>query len=54
MKFKNAINTKLKKYVEEEHLTYSIDTMGCQMNENDSEKYSGMFESIGFKKEKRR
>lgn len=31
-------------------LTYYIDTMGCQMNENDSNKYMGILESLGFKK----
>ena len=50
MKYKNTYETKIKKYVEENKLTYSIDTMGCQMNENDSAKYKGILESMGFKK----
>ena len=30
--------------------TYNILTMGCQLNENDSEKLSGMLEEMGYKK----
>lgn len=50
MRFVNSYETKIKKYVEKNRLTYSIDTMGCQMNENDSLKYMGILESMGFKK----
>ena len=46
-----------KKYIEKiaeqnkgKDLTYSIMTMGCQLNENDSEKISGMLEEMGYKK----
>ena len=45
------ITTKIKKIVEDKNLTYYIDTMGCSMNENDSSKYAGILESIGFKRE---
>ncbi len=31
-------------------LTYSVFTMGCQLNENDSEKISGMLEEMGYVK----
>lgn len=51
MRFINNFETKVKKYAEEKSLTYSIDTMGCQMNENDSLKYKGILESMGFKRE---
>lgn len=50
MRYTNNYETKIRKIVEEKELTYSIDTMGCQMNENDSLKYSGILESMGFKK----
>ena len=46
MRFTNSYKDKIKKYVRENNLTYKIDTMGCQMNENDSNKYSGILESI--------
>ena len=48
MRYKNNFEKKIKKLVEEKKLTYSIDTMGCQMNENDSAKYMGILESMGF------
>ncbi|MDO4282198.1 MAG: tRNA (N6-isopentenyl adenosine(37)-C2)-methylthiotransferase MiaB [Clostridia bacterium] len=50
MRFVNSYETKIKKLVQEKSLTYSIDTMGCQMNENDSSKYMGILESMGFRK----
>ena len=50
MMYKNANNDMLRKYIIENKLTYCIDTMGCQMNENDSNKYMGILESLGFKK----
>ena len=50
MRYTNSYKDKIKKYVEEKNLTYSIDTMGCQLNENDSNKYAGILESMGFKK----
>ncbi len=50
MKFVNSYKEKLKKYNDEHKLKYYIDTMGCQMNENDSLKYAGIFESMGFEK----
>ena len=43
-KFIKLVNEK----VFNKDLKYSILTMGCQLNENDSEKISGMLEKIGF------
>ena len=46
-----------KKYIEKiaqinkgKNLKYAILTMGCQLNENDSEKISGMAEKMGYKR----
>lgn len=39
---------KVKKINEGKTLKYSILTMGCQLNENDSEKLSGMLEEMGY------
>lgn len=50
MRFTNNYKDKVKKIVENKNLTYYIDTMGCSMNENDSSKYAGILESMGFKK----
>ena len=50
MRFTNNYKDKIKKIVEDKNLTYYIDTMGCSMNENDSSKYAGILESIGFKR----
>ncbi len=51
MKFTNNYKEKIREIVKDKNLTYYIDTMGCSMNENDSSKYSGILESMGFKKE---
>lgn len=51
LKFKNEYDNDLKKMVTMKKLTYAIDTMGCQMNENDSQKYMGILENMGFSKE---
>ena len=37
----------VKKLNEDKNVKYSILTMGCQLNENDSEKLSGMIEEMG-------
>ena len=50
MRYRNNFENKIKEIVKEKNLTYSIDTMGCQMNENDSAKYMGILESMGFTK----
>lgn len=50
MRYKNEFKEKIKEKVESENLSYYIDTMGCQMNENDSLKYSGILEEMGFRK----
>ena len=43
-KYINLLNEK----IEGNNLKYYILTMGCQLNENDSEKISGMLEKIGY------
>ena len=39
---------KIKKINEGKNLKYSIFTMGCQLNENDSEKLCGMLEEMNY------
>ncbi len=40
---------KIKKFNKNnKNLKYSILTMGCQLNENDSEKLCGMLEEMGY------
>ena len=41
---------KVKEYNENRNLKYTIFTMGCQLNENDSEKICGMTEEMGYSK----
>lgn len=41
---------KVKNINEDKNRTYHILTMGCQLNENDSEKLIGMMEKMGYKK----
>ena len=41
---------KIKKENDGKDLKYTIVTMGCQLNENDSEKISGMVEQMGYSK----
>ena len=41
---------KVKKINEAKNLKYLIMTMGCQLNENDSEKLCGMIENMGYTK----
>ena len=41
---------KVKKINEKGKLKYTILTMGCQLNENDSEKLCGMVEKMGYEK----
>lgn len=38
----------LKKYITENDLTYFVETYGCQMNEHESEKLSGVLEGLGY------
>ena len=42
---------KIKELNKEKNLKYHIVTMGCQLNENDSEKLAGMLEKMGYVKE---
>ena len=39
---------KVKEKINGQNLKYNILTMGCQLNENDSEKLSGMLTKMGF------
>lgn len=41
---------KVKRINEGRNLLYAIFTMGCQLNENDSEKICGMLEEMGYHK----
>ena len=41
---------KVKEINKEKNLKYYILTMGCQLNENDSEKLCGMLEKMGYTK----
>ena len=41
---------KIKQINENKNLKYNILTMGCQLNENDSEKLCGMMEEMGYTK----
>ena len=50
MRYINNYKDKMQTYNKEHKLKYYIDTMGCQMNENDSLKYAGILESMGFEK----
>ena len=50
MRFVNSNKDKMLNYNKKKKLKYYIDTMGCQMNENDSLKYAGILESMGFEK----
>lgn len=50
MRYINNFKDKMQSYNKEHKLKYYIDTMGCQMNENDSLKYAGILESMGFEK----
>lgn len=50
MRYTNNYKEKIKEIVQDRCMTYYIDTMGCAMNENDSNKYAGILESMGFKK----
>jgi tRNA-2-methylthio-N6-dimethylallyladenosine synthase len=39
---------KVKEKIKGKNLKYIVLTMGCQLNENDSEKISGMIEEMGY------
>ena len=41
---------KVKNIIKGKNLKYTILTMGCQLNENDSEKICGMLEQMGYTK----
>lgn len=52
MRYKIDYEKRIKELIESENkrYTYYIETMGCALNENDSMKYSGILEEMGFSK----
>lgn len=52
MRYKIDYEKRIKELLEGEnkHFTYYIETMGCALNENDSMKYAGILEEMGFTK----
>ncbi len=50
VKIQQEYINKIKKLNVGKNLKYTILTMGCQLNENDSEKISGMIEEMGYTK----
>lgn len=50
IKMQKEYMNKVAKINKEKKLKYTILTMGCQLNENDSEKISGMLEKMGYTK----
>ena len=46
----NTFMSRVKEINANQELNYSILTMGCQLNENDSEKLAGMLENMGYSK----
>ena len=48
--FNDEFIAKVKEKIEGQNKKYYILTMGCQLNENDSEKIAGILESIGYQK----
>ena len=48
IEYQSQFIEKVKKINEGKYLTYNIITMGCQLNENDSEKICGMVEKMGY------
>ena len=50
IEIQNEFINKIRKINEGKNLKYLVLTMGCQLNENDSEKMSGMLEKMGYTK----
>ncbi len=52
MRYKIDYEKRIKELLEQENkqYTYYIETMGCALNENDSMKYAGILEEMGFTK----
>ena len=50
IKLQEEYMKKVKKINQNKNLKYTILTMGCQLNENDSEKLCGMLEKMGYTK----
>lgn len=45
---KNEYYEKVREKIQNQNLTYCVQTFGCQLNENDSEKMTGMLEKMGY------
>ena len=50
IEIQNEFINKIRKINEGKNLKYLVLTMGCQLNENDSEKMRGMLEKMGYTK----
>ena len=48
MRYINNYKEYIKNIVKDKNFKYYINTMGCSMNENDSMKYSGILEEMGY------
>lgn len=48
--YSDEFTKKVKEKIENLNLKYTVLTMGCQLNENDSEKICGMLEDMGYSK----
>jgi len=48
--YKNDYAEIVKEKIKNQNLKYNIQTFGCQLNENDSEKIAGMLEMLGYSK----
>ena len=53
VKLQKQYMQKVKEINQNKKLKYSILTMGCQLNENDSEKLCGMLEQMGYTRNKK-
>ena len=48
IKYSDEFTKKVKNEIEGKNYTYNINTFGCELNSNDSEKICGMLEEMGF------
>ena len=50
LEMQKVYSQKVYQKLQGQNLKYAIETMGCQLNENDSEKLCGMLEEMGYTK----